>query len=334
MNKIGRLRISTAIGYLSAARARPNLTKIQANAHIHRIVFEGSRAVGVEVERKGELAVIRGRAIVLSAGAIQSPAILMRSGVGPKDELARHGIDLRSDAPAIGTRLSDHPALAVACRVKDPGLLDADQPIVQTILRYTAPGSEHRNDLQIEAFSFSPRGGPLTNFAIAAVLEQVNGTGTLRLASADPYAAPVIEQRFCEDERDRSRLAACLRDAIAFVKAGPLASIIAEQTFPDPRRTLSAESLGELSLRLSASGFHPCATVPMGPDGAVDRVRPPPWRRRPGRRRRIHHVYSHPREHEPDVDYDRRNGWRVGSHARSRTLRDVSHTTAGGTFVV
>ena len=269
MNKIGRLRISTAIGYLSAARARPNLT-IQANTPTHRIVFEGSRAVGVEVERKGELAVIRGRTIVLSAGAIQSPAILMRSGVGPKDELARHGIDLRSDAPAIGTRLSDHPALAVACRVKDPGLLDADQPIVQTILRYTAPGSEHRNDLQIEAFSFSPRGGPLTNFAIAAVLEQVNGTGMLRLASADPYAAPVIEQRFCEDERDRSRLAACLRDAIAFVKAGPLASIIAEQTFPDPRRTLSAESLGELCLRLSASGFHPCATVPMGPDGAVD----------------------------------------------------------------
>ncbi|WP_343389776.1 GMC family oxidoreductase N-terminal domain-containing protein [Candidatus Amarobacter glycogenicus] len=271
MNKIGRLRISTAIGYLSAARARPNLC-IRANTLTRRVVFEGTRAVGVEVETDGNIEVLRARTIILSAGALQSPAILMRSGIGPRDELERHGIELLRDIQGVGTRLSDHPALAVVCRAKDPSLLDADQPIVQTILRYTAPGSAFRNDLQIEAFSFSPRGGPLTNFAIAAVLEQVHGTGTLRLASADPHAPPVVEQRFCEDERDRSRLVACLRDTIAFVKTKPLSDMVVEQTFPDPRRALSDESLGDLCLRLSASGFHPCATVPMGPasdQGAV-----------------------------------------------------------------
>jgi choline dehydrogenase len=264
MNKIGRLRISTAIGYLSAARARPNL-RIRANTLTRRIVFEGARAVGVEVETDGQVEVLHTRAIVISAGAIQSPAILMRSGIGPRRELERHGIAVLRDLQGVGTRLSDHPALAVVCRAKDPSLLEADQPIVQTILRYTAPGSEYRNDLQIEAFSFSPRGGPLTHFAVAAVLEQVHGTGTLRLASADPHAAPIVEQHFCEDERDRRRLVACLRDTMAFVKTRPLADMVVEQTFPDPRRALTDESLGDLCLRLSASGFHPSATVPMGP---------------------------------------------------------------------
>jgi choline dehydrogenase len=269
MNKIGRLRISTAIGYLSAARARPNL-RIHANTHTHRIVFEGNRAVGVEVERDGEVSVVRGRTIVLSAGALQSPAILMRSGVGPKDELGRHGIALLHDAPSIGTRLSDHPALAVACTVRDPSMLDPDHPIVQTILRYTAPDSDQRNDLQIEAFSFSPRGGALNAFAVAAVLEQAYGTGTLKLASADPHAAPIVQQQFCEDPRDVRRLTTCFRDAMKFVETGPLAELVEDVVFPSPERELTDEAIGNLLRKLSASGFHPCATVPMGPDGAVD----------------------------------------------------------------
>ena len=164
------------------------------------------------------------------------------------------------------------PALAVACRVKDPSILDADQPIVQTILRYTAPGSEYRNDLQIEAFSFSPRGGALDTFAIAAVLEQAHGRGHVRLTSADPNATPVIEQRFCEDERDLRRLVACFRDTIAFTKAPSLAGLIDEVIFPNPQRDLDDDTLAELLLKLSASGFHPCATAKMGPStdpGAV-----------------------------------------------------------------
>jgi choline dehydrogenase len=264
MNKIGRVRISTAVGYLAAARIRPNL-RIQARTLVRRLVIENGRVTAIEVERDGNVEVIQARLFVLSAGAIMSPAILMRSGIGPKEELSRHGIDLVREVGGVGTRLSDHPALAIVCRVKDPSILDADQPIVQTILRYTAPGSEYRNDLQIEAFSFSPRGGGLNTFAIAAVLEQVHGTGSLRLASADPAGQPVIEQRFCEDERDTKRLVAGLRDALAFTKAKPLSDMIVEQVFPDPRRAMTDDSLTELSKRLAASGYHPCATAPMGP---------------------------------------------------------------------
>ena len=269
MNKIGRLRISTAIGYLSAARARPNL-RIRSNTHTRKVLFEGPRAVGIEVETDGVVETLRGRAIVLSAGSLQSPCILMRSGIGPREELARHGIERRSESPSIGTRLSDHPALAVACTIKDLSLLDPDQPIVQTVLRYTAPDSDQRNDLQIEAFSFSPRGGPLNAFAVAAVLEQAYGTGTLRLSSADPHAAPIVEQRFCEDDRDLRRLTAAFRDTLKFVETGPLAELVEDVVFPSPERELTDESIGILLKKLAASGFHPCATIPMGTEGAVD----------------------------------------------------------------
>ncbi|MBA4179041.1 MAG: choline dehydrogenase [Anaerolinea sp.] len=266
MNKLGRVRISTAVGYLAPARVRPNL-RIQANTLTRRLIVEGGRVTGVEVECDGVTEVIRARTVVLSAGAIQSPAILLRSGIGPKEEVEPHGIELVREVPGVGRNFSDHPALAVLCTVKDPSILDADQPIVQTILRYTAPDSEYRNDLQIEAFSFSPRGEGAPNaFAIAAVLEQAHSKGTLTLSSADPHAAPLIQQNMLSDERDVRRLVACFRDAIAFTKTSALAPVIREVVFPDPRRSLSDASLSELLPRLAASGFHPCATVKMGPE--------------------------------------------------------------------
>jgi choline dehydrogenase len=169
-----------------------------------------------------------------------------------------------ASVPGVGEHLCDHPALAVLCRVKDPSILDLDQPIVQTILRYTAPGSPERNDLQIEAFSFSPRSGAPDCFAIAAVLEEVKGVGRLRIDSADPHAAPVAEQRFCEDERDIVRLAAGFRDAIAFTRAPAYREIIDEVLFPSPERDLRDEDLYGLLRRLSASGYHPCGTAKMG----------------------------------------------------------------------
>jgi len=264
MNKLGRLRISTAIGYLAPARARPNLV-IRANAHTRRVLVENGRVTGIEVETQGQVEAIRGRLVVLSAGSLQSPCIFWRSGIGDRQDLARLGVDIARHVPGVGENLCDHPALAVLCRVTDPSILDADQPIVQTILRYTAAGSDERNDLQIEAFSFSPRGGPLDSFAIASVLEEVKGTGRLRLESARPFAAPVVEQQFCEDERDLARLAACFRDTLAFTQTRAYAGIISEVLFPTPGRPLDDDTLFDLLRRFAASGFHPCGTLKMGP---------------------------------------------------------------------
>ena len=263
MNKLGRLRVSCAIGYLAPARVRPNLT-IQPDTFVRRLLIRNGRCCGVEVERNGEVVVIESRLVVLAAGSLMSPAILMRSGIGPAAQLQKHGIDVTSDLPGVGQNLSDHPALAVACLVKDGVDIDFDQPLIQTILRYTAPGSEKRNDLQIEQLSFSGSRQDAPAFAIAAVLEYQYGRGELRLRDADPRSAPIIDNRFCEDERDCARLVACMHDALAFTKQGPLAEMIESVRFPDPARATDA-TLADLSRRFAGSGFHPCGTLKMGP---------------------------------------------------------------------
>ncbi len=265
MNKLGRLRVSCAIGYLAPARARPNLT-IQANTFVRRLIIEGGRCTGVEVERPdGSIEGISAKLVVLSAGALLSPSILMRSGIGPRAHLESLSIDVLRDVPGVGANLSDHPALSIACLVKDGAIIDFDTPLIQTILRYTANGSEKRNDLQIEQISFVGRSGGPPMFAIAAVLEYQYGRGELRLRSADPHHTPIVDNRFCEDERDTARLVGCFKDALAFTRAGPLADMIESVSFPDPARPLDDASIAALCRKFSGSGFHPCGTAKMGP---------------------------------------------------------------------
>ncbi len=265
MNKLGRLRISCAIGYLAPARPRPNL-EVCANSPVRRLLVENSRCVGVEVETPdGQTEKIFAKTVVLCAGAIMSPAILMRSGLGPKAQLESAGITTVCDIPGIGQNLCDHPALSVAARVRDASLIDFDAPIIQTILRYTAEGSDKRNDLQIEQLSFAGRRGQAPTFAIAAVLEYQYGRGEIRLKSADPHVHPIVDNRFCEDERDSSRLVQCFKDALAFTRAGPLSEMIDEVVFPDLTRNLDDEAIANLCRKFSGSGYHPSGTVKMGP---------------------------------------------------------------------
>jgi choline dehydrogenase len=194
----------------------------------------------------------------------------MRSGIGPRTQLESFGIEVVRNVPAVGAKLSDHPALSLRARVKDPGIIDADHPIVQTILRYTSKNGP-RNDLQIEAFSYSTRAGStksgvdLDCIAIAAVLEQVEGTGKLELASADPRVGPVVRNHFCEDERDLVRLRECFKDTIAYTETRAMREIIDEVVFPAPDRPLDDDTIDMLLQRFAASGYHPCATVRMGP---------------------------------------------------------------------
>jgi choline dehydrogenase len=260
MNKLNRVRVSTAIGYLAPARVRPNLT-VRANAPVARLAVGGGRVRGVELT-DGE--VVEGRVVVLCAGAISSPLVLLRSGLGPRQELEQHGIDVIADVEGVGRNLADHPATAVVCEVRDAAVIDFDSPIVQTILRYTAPGSEHRNDLQIEMFSYVRRGPerPVA-FSIAAVLEWAKARGTVRLSSADPAAPPVVESNLCGDADDVDRLAQCLLDTITFAHTKPIADLVERISFP--RLPVDFDNARELAQRFCGSGFHPCGTVRMGP---------------------------------------------------------------------
>ena len=264
MNKLGQLRISTAAAYLAPARLRPNLDFL-ANHHTSHVIVENGQAAGVSViTPTGEHMKLRARLVVLAAGAIHTPGILLRSGVGPKTDLNRLGVRVVADVAAVGQNLSDHPALFAMCRPTDPDLVARDQPIIQTILRYTAQSSQHELDLQIEQLTFVGRNRD-PYFGVAAVLEQVDGTGELVFPSADPFAKPGIHPHFCENERDVARLADCMQDVIRFTEVGPLAELCDEVMFPDVKRVTTREDLVALLRRHSASGFHPCGTARMGP---------------------------------------------------------------------
>jgi len=111
------IRVSTAIGYLAPARGRLNLT-IRGGCLAIRVLIENGRAVGVEIESGGEMQRVQGRRVTLSAGAFASPAILMRSGIGPRAELERHGIGPLIDSPGVGANLIDHPLVRVHAAMK------------------------------------------------------------------------------------------------------------------------------------------------------------------------------------------------------------------------
>ena len=159
---------------------------------------------------------VRGRRVTLAAGAIGSPAILLRSGIGPRAELARLGIEPVVDLPGVGAGLADHPVTRLLL-VPKPGSCDPRTPLAQVVLRYTAPGSAEVNDMQQVMFSHVDVAGIGGQQAVAAVgtpvaiglpvaLERPNSRGRLELASTDPRVPPRVQLDFATDPEDLRRL--------------------------------------------------------------------------------------------------------------------------------
>ncbi len=264
MNRRGRLRISTAIAYLAEARQRPNLT-IRDSAHVRRILLSRSQAVGVELDLGATGESIFARQIVLAAGAIQSPAILLRSGIGGRDDLERLGVPCRVELPGVGRHLLDHPVVGVSYIPRE-GVCRTDVPSVQVTMRYRASGSNQRNDMQVMPVSFfESDNGP--RFAIGTVLEQVRGEGRLVVESLNPRAQPKIESHFCEDPEDLRRMVEGVRIALRLGESEPLAALHTGIDRPRPRHLDSDEALGAWIQQRADSGYHPCSTAKMGPVG-------------------------------------------------------------------
>ena len=150
LNNPNGIRWSTAIGYLGLSRHRLNLT-IRGNATVKRILFdttgEHPRATGVEAVSGDDTFVVEGEEIILSAGAIGSPQILMLSGVGPADHLREHGIETVINSPGVGQNLADHPLINMLWATKPEVDLAPFLPSAQLLVRYTAEGSPLENDM-------------------------------------------------------------------------------------------------------------------------------------------------------------------------------------------
>jgi choline dehydrogenase len=272
MNKQGRTRMSVAICYLEPARHRRNLT-IRGDCLIRRIVTAGGRATGVEVESGGAAQVVEGERIVISGGAISTPAILMRSGIGPAEHLQQHGIDVVRDLPGVGANLDDHPMLGVAWLAKEH-VIDLDGPLVQVTYRYTSSISEERNDMQLMPVSGIPGPEGRAVFSIGSVVERQKSRGRVTLRSADPRDPPRIESNFCDHPDDTERLVEGVRMALEIGERPEFDHVRERRLAPNDATIADEDQLTSWVKHVAASGFHPSCTAKMAPEsdplGVVD----------------------------------------------------------------
>ena len=270
-NNPNGIRWSTNIGYLSMSRHRLNLT-IRPNCTTHRVIIEDGRATGLEVESGGEKFVAEGEEIILSAGAIGSPHILMLSGVGPAAPLSDLGIPVVHDAPGVGQNLRDHPAFPMVWRTKPHIELDALAPRSELMFRYTATGSDLRNDMVIIVNNFGTerveRGGNWTTsvgiqFWVGIMLAV--GAGELTLTSKDVGVQPHLNYNYFAEEFDRRRAREGLRLAVSLAEHPEFDDILAERVAPSDEVIESDDTLDEWIMKEATTGQHISGTCKMGP---------------------------------------------------------------------
>ncbi len=278
-------RVTTNDGYLEPARGRPNL-EIRGGALVHRVLFEGRRATGVLASFGGAPPKpVGAREVVLCAGAIHSPAILLRSGLGPADQLARLGIPVLHELPHVGRNLMDHPILRATLLLR-PQYRAADRDARHTncCATYSSglAGGGTR-DMILIAYNhrgLAADGLPGGEGAIGAGLYQAFSRGELVLSSPDPGANPVAEENMLSDERDRIRMRDAVRRLAALAAHPAVARLCHSVRFgetsltPAEAASLPADELDSLMLEQCADIQHAAGTCRMtafeDPRGVVD----------------------------------------------------------------
>jgi choline dehydrogenase len=262
LNVVEGVRVNTGMAYLTAtARARPNLT-IRGDAEVDSVVIEGKRAVGVKLVT-GEV-VLAGE-VILAGGAFGSPAMLMRSGIGPSEHLSKLGIRTIADLP-VGDRLQDHPFFynVYALNRETKAMNPAAGAIVWTRSQNATPGDL---DLHISGTHFidpkaSPTGGAIV---LAAAVTLPKSIGRLRLSSRDPHAAPNIHYNFFDDQNDLDRMMEAVQLSRKLGRTAPFSDLIDHEMTPG-NAVDDGEALRVNIVANAAAYLHPTSTAPMGAD--------------------------------------------------------------------
>jgi choline dehydrogenase len=271
LNTVDGVRWSTLLGYLNPARERPNLSLL-ANCLATRVLLEDGRAVGVLAQRAGEPVRLEASQVILSAGAIGSPHLLMLSGIGPADQLRRVGVRVELDLPGVGQNLRDHPHLYSTWAPGPTGRMDPAAPRYQVALRYTASASTLRNDMQILMVSFATqrvdRGGDgLTpvGLTLQPVLNLAVGQGELRLASSDPTVQPVLDFDYLREAFDRERLRDSLGLCLELANHRAFSGLLGPRIAPSDEDMASDAALDAWMAREVSTTNHISGTCKMGP---------------------------------------------------------------------
>lgn len=263
MNIVNGVRMNTGMTYLdNEVRARPNL-QIRGGVMVDVVLFDDARAIGVRLA-DGE--VLYAGEVILSAGAYGSPAILLRSGVGPSDDLSKLGIRVRADLP-VGRFLKDHPFYYNAYAAK-PDRVGRQSPVIGAKLWTASTTAENGDlDLHITATHLFPHEQSPTGvgFVLAVALTRPRSVGRLWLENADPAVPPKIDLNFLADPLDRARLLEGVKLARRIGQTAPLDDLVNVELAPGPQ----GESDEQIQVSINATldtYHHPTSTARMGLD--------------------------------------------------------------------
>ena len=270
MNNMNTWRMSTALTHLNPARHRLNLT-VRGNVFVRRVIIEGGRVAGVEAESGGEAFAVQCDRVVLSAGALKSPHILMLSGVGPRDQLEQHGISVVAESPGVGQNLFNHPMGSVSFRVNDNVRLTANAEALRFGLRVTSEPPSHPNDVMLHTLAIwnvmTGEMVPSGTARIACALELPDGSGWVRLQSADPAVQPSINYRYLHNENDMRRMREAVKLACDILESDAYRGISGGRIAPDDETLGSDDALDAWIRQTLGSSRHVSGTCRIGPDG-------------------------------------------------------------------
>lgn len=286
-------RCSSAVGYLRPARKRPNL-EVKTEAQVTRILFEGTRAVGVEYRQGGELKQARAACeVILSAGAIQSPQLLQLSGIGPADHLREFGVPVLADLPGVGENLQDHLQLRLIYKVSKPITTNDDLRSLAGRLRIGLDWLLHKKgplavginqgglftrlmpealtpDIQFHFATVSAdvAGGephPWSGCTFSVCQLRPESRGSIRLVSTDPLQPPSMRPNYLSATIDQQYAVEALKYARRLAATRALEPYLSEEYRPGAR-IASDDELLAFARQHGQTIFHPSGTCKMGSD--------------------------------------------------------------------
>ena len=280
-NNLGGMRVSTAIAYLSPVRHRLNLT-VRGEVYVRRVLFDGTKAVGVEAESGGEIFTIEAEKVVLSSGALRSSQLLMLSGVGPREHLEEFGIPVVNDLPGVGQSLFNHLSVHINFKVKDGVDVPVDLDAPHYRLIFTAPDSELDNDMVLSTVNVVDERdervpGVRTSYRtgdvppdrcgrISCTLGVPRGSGHVRLSSADPGVQPSFNYRYLQHPEDLRRVREGIRFGARLLESEAYRNVVDYRITPTDEILNDDDALDLYMRQTVGTARHVSGTCRMGPD--------------------------------------------------------------------
>ena len=266
------VRWNTALAYLDPVRGRGNL-QIVGNVVVDRVELAGGRAVAVQVAGEDGITRIQAQRVVLCAGAYGSPAVLLRSGIGPPDELRALGITAGHPLPGVGKALQDHPSVGATFRASAELMdrlrrWDAERWLPDEQALAKTRSSQCREAFDLHVFTYAPRLADASgwNLQIWAACVEVRSTGSFSLTSTDPEVAPRIEHGFLTDPEGHDL--AVLKDGLEIAREVAHRGAFGRELVlddPDLEQVEPGGDLTQLIARRVGIYFHPACSCRMGP---------------------------------------------------------------------